>query len=114
MGQFVWPPCHAGCTITRPYCSCACCLLLTRGHQVMVRFTNEISENALDGEQHWPCVGTRKGRPISQHLHGSASLAPYDGWADDVTCKGTPSCIGCYTAPGRLLLCFASSSAHHC
>ncbi len=22
------------------------------------------------------------------HLHGSASLSPYDGWAEDVTCGG--------------------------
>jgi hypothetical protein len=25
---------------------------------------------------------------VSIHLHGSPSLAPYDGWADDVTCSG--------------------------
>jgi hypothetical protein len=56
----------------------------------MVRFNNKISEAALGGKLHWPCLGNRRGRPISQHLHGSASLAPYDGWADDVTCTGTP------------------------
>jgi hypothetical protein len=29
-----------------------------------------------------------QGRPFSVHLHGSASLAPYDGWAEDSTCFG--------------------------
>jgi hypothetical protein len=28
-----------------------------------------------------------QGRPIAVHNHGSASLAPYDGWADDEICS---------------------------
>ena len=39
-----------------------------RGRQGAVRFEN-----------------TAKRAPISVHLHGAASVAPYDGWADDVT-----------------------------
>jgi len=76
--------------LTQPHAADLSC---TRGHEVMVRYINKISETALGGKQHWPCVGARRGRPISQHLHGSASLAPYDGWADDVTCAGKPSGI---------------------
>ncbi len=36
-----------------------------------------------------PCVSGngRHGRPISVHLHGSASLSGFDGWADDETCR---------------------------
>lgn len=32
--------------------------------------------------------GEPGGRPISVHLHGSQSLAPYDGWAEDEICGG--------------------------
>jgi hypothetical protein len=80
-----------------------------------VRYINKISEAALGGKQHWPCVGTRRGRPISIHLHGSASLAPYDGWADDVTCTGAPRhCLTAYTAGAECSqpVCLAPASRH--
>ena len=57
------------------------------GHESLVRFNNKISTEHYVESFH-PCVGTRTGRPISVHFHGSASLAPYDGWADDETCAG--------------------------
>lgn len=56
------------------------------GHESIVRFTNNIGNYWKDS--HAPCLGTRTGNPFSVHLHGSASLAPYDGWAEDETCKG--------------------------
>lgn len=53
-----------------------------------MRFNNDISGPAFTSGQP-PCnAGGRTGRPIAVHLHGSASLAPYDGWADDVICTG--------------------------
>jgi hypothetical protein len=67
---------------------CAC-----SGTEVLVRFNNKIvadkNPNVELGE--YPCLPKFNrpfGRPISIHLHGSASLPPYDGWADDVTCTG--------------------------
>jgi FtsP/CotA-like multicopper oxidase with cupredoxin domain len=61
------------------------------GHESLVRFKNSI--NTVSGyfkESYNPClaVNGRSGRPISVHFHGSASLAPYDGWAEDETCFG--------------------------
>lgn len=61
------------------------------GHESLVRFKNQI--NTVTGyfkQSYKPClpVDGRSGRPISVHFHGSASLAPYDGWAEDVTCFG--------------------------
>ena len=61
------------------------------GHESLVRFKNSI--NTVTGyfkESYNPClaVNGRSGRPISVHFHGSASLAPYDGWAEDETCFG--------------------------
>ena len=55
------------------------------GHESVVRFNNKISDARYEGNFK-PCTGDRKGRPFSVHFHGSASLAPYDGWADDETC----------------------------
>lgn len=54
------------------------------GHETLVRFSNKISTNVF--KTHVPCTGNRSGRPFATHLHGSASLAPFDGWADDETC----------------------------
>lgn len=61
------------------------------GHESLVRFKNQL--NTVSGyfkENYNPClsVNNRSGRPISVHFHGSASLAPYDGWAEDETCFG--------------------------
>jgi hypothetical protein len=61
-----------------------------RGVESLVRFNNNISDTYFTAGS-TPCTGKRgrpRGRPISIHLHGSASLPPYDGWADDVTCTG--------------------------
>jgi FtsP/CotA-like multicopper oxidase with cupredoxin domain len=61
------------------------------GHESLVRFKNLINTNTgyFKGSYN-PClpVNNRIGRPISVHFHGSASLAPYDGWAEDETCFG--------------------------
>ncbi|KAG2440724.1 hypothetical protein HXX76_003581 [Chlamydomonas incerta] len=60
-----------------------------KGRQTLVRFNNRLTPANLTGtpfSEFHPCEGTRSGRPISVHLHGSASLAPYDGWAEDTTC----------------------------
>ena len=61
------------------------------GHESLVRFKNLINHNTgyFKGSYN-PClpVNNRIGRPISVHFHGSASLAPYDGWAEDETCFG--------------------------
>jgi hypothetical protein len=62
----------------------------------MVRITNNITAPFFTGpgrlgpDNGAPCIPVfgRTGRPISTHLHGSASLPPYDGWADDDTCLG--------------------------
>ncbi len=57
------------------------------GHESFVRFNNKIGKHF--SQSYSPCnTANRKGRPISIHLHGSASLAPYDGWAEDITCSG--------------------------
>ncbi len=42
-----------------------------RGRQGVMRFEN-----------------VANGRPIGVHLHGAASVAPYDGWADDTSASG--------------------------
>ncbi|KAG2441979.1 hypothetical protein HYH02_009772 [Chlamydomonas schloesseri] len=60
-----------------------------KGRQTLVRFNNRLTPANLTGTpftEFHPCEGGRSGRPISVHLHGSASLAPYDGWAEDTTC----------------------------
>eukprot|EP00198_Chlamydomonas_reinhardtii_P001096 XP_001690431.1 predicted protein [Chlamydomonas reinhardtii] len=76
-----------------------------KGRQTLVRFNNRLTPANLSGTpfslQFDPCEGTRSGRPITVHLHGSSSLAPYDGergtviylaeykalrWAEDSTC----------------------------
>ncbi|CAF4704421.1 unnamed protein product, partial [Rotaria sp. Silwood2] len=56
------------------------------GHESIIRFNNKIGN--LFPETFSPCTGNRTGRPFSVHLHGSASLPPYDGWAEDETCYG--------------------------
>lgn len=61
------------------------------GHESLVRFKNLInSVNGYFKGSHNPCLQSngRSGRPTSVHFHGSASLAPYDGWAEDSTCYG--------------------------
>lgn len=61
------------------------------GHESLVRFKNMINTNTgyFKGSYN-PClpVNGKIGRPISVHFHGSASLAPFDGWAEDETCYG--------------------------
>jgi hypothetical protein len=58
------------------------------GHETLIRFNNKI-EGGLFGQNFKPCnANGRRGRPISVHLHGSASLSPFDGWAEDETCTG--------------------------
>ena len=61
------------------------------GHESFVRFKNLINtRTGYFKETFDPCIAAnnRSGRPISIHFHGSASLAPFDGWAKDVTCHG--------------------------
>ncbi|GLC63932.1 hypothetical protein PLESTF_000100100 [Pleodorina starrii] len=63
------------------------------GRQTLVRFNNRLTNATIAGTPFYPftpCDTTpgRQGRPISVHLHGEASLAPYDGWAEDSTCGG--------------------------
>jgi FtsP/CotA-like multicopper oxidase with cupredoxin domain len=61
------------------------------GHESLVRFKNAINtKSGFFKSDFRPClqVNNRSGRPISVHHHGSASLAPYDGWAEDETCFG--------------------------
>jgi FtsP/CotA-like multicopper oxidase with cupredoxin domain len=64
-------------------------IIIPTGHESLVRFNNKISRKYFKSEFD-PCLpnNKRSGRPISVHLHGSASLAPYDGWAEDETCFG--------------------------
>jgi len=57
------------------------------GHESFVRFNNKIGTKFII-KSYAPCIGKRSGRPISVHFHGSASLAPFDGWAEDITCRG--------------------------
>jgi len=61
-------------------------IIVPTGHESIVRFNNKIGKYFK--QSYAPCINGRKGRPISVHLHGSASLAPYDGWAEDETCAG--------------------------
>jgi len=65
-------------------------IIMPTGHESLVRFNNKISVTKYFKNQYDPCLpnNKRSGRPISVHLHGSASLAPYDGWAEDETCFG--------------------------
>lgn len=64
-------------------------IVVPTGHESLVRFNNKISRIFFKN-QYDPCLPNngRSGRPISVHLHGSASLPPYDGWAEDETCFG--------------------------
>ena len=64
-------------------------IVIPTGHESLVRFNNNINRQFFKSEFN-PCLpnNKRSGRPISVHLHGSASLAPYDGWAEDETCFG--------------------------
>ena len=64
-------------------------IIIPTGHESLVRFNNNINRQFFKSEFN-PCLpnNKRSGRPISVHLHGSASLAPYDGWAEDETCFG--------------------------
>jgi hypothetical protein len=60
-----------------------------KGRQTVVRFNNRIPADSTTFHSHLPCnTAQRQGRPIAIHLHGSASLAPYDGWAEDTICSG--------------------------
>ena len=59
------------------------------GHESIVRFKNSINvATSFFKDTFDPCLPNngRSGRPFSVHYHGSASLAPYDGWAEDETC----------------------------
>jgi hypothetical protein len=59
------------------------------GRQSLVRFNNRIPADSSAFPEHHPCIsGGRRGRPLAVHHHGSASLAPYDGWAEDSFCSG--------------------------
>lgn len=64
-------------------------IIIPTGHESLIRFNNKIDRKYFKSEFD-PCLPYKKrsGRPISVHLHGSASLAPYDGWAEDETCFG--------------------------
>lgn len=56
------------------------------GHESLIRFNNKINQQFFK-QRYDPCILSRNGRPISVHFHGSASLAPFDGWAEDETCS---------------------------
>ena len=59
------------------------------GHESIVRFKNSIDTvNGFFKGSFDPCLpnNARSGRPFSVHYHGSASLSPFDGWAEDETC----------------------------
>lgn len=63
-----------------------------QGTEALVRFVNRIAGmpgGPFSGNVS-PCVPSkgRAGIPLSIHYHGAASLAPYDGWAEDEICKG--------------------------
>ncbi len=61
----------------------AATITMPAGHESIVRFNNKInSVNGFYAGSFAPCSGSRTGRPFSTHFHGSASLAPFDGWAD--------------------------------
>jgi len=62
-------------------------IIAPTGHESMIRFNNKFTTRYFK-QRYDPCIGGRNGRPISVHFHGSASLAPYDGWAEDETCVG--------------------------
>jgi FtsP/CotA-like multicopper oxidase with cupredoxin domain len=62
-------------------------IIAPTGHESMIRFNNKFTTQYFK-QRYDPCIGARNGRPISVHFHGSASLAPYDGWAEDETCVG--------------------------
>ena len=58
------------------------------GHETLVRFNNKISGRYFP-QNKFPCnTVNRTGRPCAVHNHGAASLAPFDGWAEDVICGG--------------------------
>lgn len=59
------------------------------GHESIVRFKNSIDTvNGFFKGLFEPCLPYKGkvGRPFSIHHHGSASLAPFDGWAEDNVC----------------------------
>lgn len=59
------------------------------GHESIIRFKNSMDTvNGFFKGSFKPCVASngKSGRPISVHFHGSASLAPFDGWAEDEIC----------------------------
>jgi FtsP/CotA-like multicopper oxidase with cupredoxin domain len=49
------------------------------GHESLIRFNNKIKNLPFKS----PLNDTSKGQPVAVHFHGSASLAPFDGWAED-------------------------------
>jgi hypothetical protein len=70
--------------LSKAFVFCVC-----SGKENLIRFNNKI-EGKYYPLGSFPCApkyGRPLGRPVSIHLHGSPSLAPYDGWADDVTCS---------------------------
>lgn len=64
-------------------------IIIPTGHESIVRFNNKITRTYFKSEFD-PCLpnNKRSDRPISVHLHGSASLPPYDGWTEDEICFG--------------------------
>ena len=64
-------------------------IVIPTGHESLIRFNNNIQRTYFKSEYD-PCLPYKKrsGRPFSVHLHGSASLPPFDGWAEDETCFG--------------------------
>ena len=61
-------------------------IIAPTGHESIIRFNNKITFQYFK-QRYDPCIMSRNGRPISVHFHGSASIAPYDGWAEDETCS---------------------------
>jgi hypothetical protein len=66
-----------------------CCVwAANRGTETMIRFINKMYGKYYPLGS-FPCTGKNGrpyGRPVSIHLHGSTTVPPYDGWADDMTC----------------------------
>jgi hypothetical protein len=61
------------------------------GRQSLIRVTNNLKNGSISFPDAAPCSGDGvdfKGRPATMHHHGAPTSAPYDGWAEDITCPG--------------------------
>ncbi len=61
------------------------------GHETLVRFNNLLTgtgDRFPASPALCPAAQGKSGRGIAVHHHGGATLAPFDGWAEDVICSG--------------------------